>query len=306
MSIFKRGSKTEAQSAQAVTSEQQAEHVFDESTTTAALLEQHIAEDDPAAKAALELSTFTMTPGAKSLLDRALDNLSTNDGAAISDPEARMQIKLRAELLKAAGNDLSVVLHALVDSCEKPTEISGTVYSLCFNVLKASVFVANMDYRRWLDPKGDFDMSPYLPRRVEDEALGGKDFEVDARSEESPLDGLTGHDTSVDQAWHRLRELYGQGIEDEGDVFRASLDDLRLFMTLTVESFGWDADRPMPFLNVMEKDGSFTAITDAEQAMDIQEIKRQESRKRRAEENAVRMANAAERAKALLAGALKR
>lgn len=303
MRIFKKNEKLDA--ATAVVSEDQHNTQFDETQSEAMLLEAHLSED-PAEKAAMELDRFEMTPGAKLLLDRAMDNLAQNTGANIADPEFRAQVKQRAELINAAGNDLAIVIEALVDSCGSPSEAPGVVYSTCYNVLKAGVFIANLDYRRWLDPKGDFDMAPYLTRRVEDEALNGRDFEVDARSEESPLDGLTGHDSSVDVAWHNLRALYGPHIEDESEVFFASLDDLRLFLSLTCDSFGWDPDRPLPFAAFQNPDGSFENITDAQVALDHAEVQRQESRKRKAERDAVRLTNAAERAKAIVARATKR
>lgn len=307
MNIFK-SKKTETQqldAATAVVSEEQGDMQFDETATEAMLLEAHL-KADPAEAAALELASFQMTPGAKLLLDRAMDNIAQNTGGNIADPEFRAQVKQRAELFNAAGNDLSVVITALVDSCGSPTEAPGVVYSTCYNVLKAAVFIANLDYRRWADPKGDFDLAPYITRRVEDEALNERDFEPDARGEESPLDGLTGHDSSVDAAWHNLRSLYGQHIEDEGDVFSASLDDLRLFLSLTCDSFGWDPDRPLPFSTFQNPDGSFENITDAQVALDHAEVQRQESRKRKAERDALRLTAAAERAKQLVSGALKR
>lgn len=305
MRIFKKTETQKLDTATAVPAEEQANVQFDETSTEAMLLEAHI-DSDPADKAAKELAEFTMTPGAKHLLDRAMDNLASNTGANIADPEFRVQIKQRAELFNAAGNDLGIVIHALVDSCGSPTEVPGVIYSTCYNVLKAAVFIANLDYRRWLDPKGDFDLAPYLPLRVEDEALGGKDFEVDARSEASPLDGLTGHDSSVDQAWHRMRELYGQHIEDESEVFFESLNDLRLFLSLTCDSFGWDPDRPLPFASFQNPDGSFENISDAQVALDHAEVQRQESRKRKAERDALRLSSAAERAKQLVANSLRR
>src|SRR5690606_12943667 len=306
--MFSKKKKIETQqleAATAVTSEAQGDTQFDETQTEAMLLEAHI-NSDPAEKAALELSTFTMTPGAKLLMDRAMDNLASNTGANIADPEFKLQVKQRAELINAAGNDLSIVLSALVDSCGSPSEVPGVVYSTCYNVLKAAVFIANLDYRNWSNPKGDFDLAPYLPRRAEDEALGAKDFEVDARSEESPLDGLTGHDSTVDQAWHRMRELYGLHSEAEGDVYAASLDQLRLYPSLTFDSFGWDPCRPLPFAAFQNPDGSFENITDAQVALDHAEVQRQESRKRKAERDAIRLTAAAERAKLLVARATKR
>lgn len=310
MKIFKRNEKQTAEAAQAVTAEEQGDVLFDETSTLMHVMENEV-ENDPAAKAALALSEFRMTPGAKLLLDRAMDNLAENTGANIADPEFKAQVKSRAELVKAAGNDLSVVIAALVDSCGSPTEAPGVVYSTCYNVLKAAVFIANLDYRRWLDPKGDFDLKPYLDAPLTGRGEDGNDpraegFDRTIDDDGSPLDGQTGHDTLVDAAWHNLRALYGPHIEDEGEVFSASLDDLRLFLSLTCDSFGWDPDRPLPFAVFQNPDGTFENITDAQVALDHAEVQRQEARKRKAERDALRLTAAAERAKQLVSGALKR
>lgn len=276
-----------------------------------ARLEEHIA-DDPAAKAALELAEFRMTPGAKSLLDRAMDNIAQNDGVGLDDPDARMSAQLRASLVNAAGGDLSVVIDALVTSCEEPKDIAPTLYSLGYNILKSAGFIANLDYRRYLDPRGDFDLSPYIVLPNEDgkyepgavrEALG-HDFYADAREEtRDPPPGL---DSTIDRENEFFRATYGADAESTEDIFACALEDLRLFLQLTVESFGWEADRPMPFAFLMDPDGSFTPINDPRLALDHYEIKRKESRARRRAKENTRMAAAAARAQELVKGALAR
>lgn len=260
-----------------------------EQQTEAHALEAHIAEDDPAAKAMLELEGFRMTPGAKSLLDRAMDNLSKNDGAGLEDPDARIAAKQRAALVEAAGNDLSVVIAALVASCEgNPRDIAPTVFSVCFNVLKSAVFIANLDYRRYLDPRADFDLTMY----------------VDLREDEpSAPAGLA---TSVEREFEYFRETYGASCEDIEDVFACSLEDLRLWLQLTSESFGWDPDRPIPFAYMQRPDGGFDPINDPALALDNAEIKRKEGQKRRRERETARMSAAALKAQQMVAASLKR
>jgi len=256
------------------------------------LLEQHIKEEresDPAAFAAEQLSTFQLTPGAKSLLDRSLDNAAKNTGEGLEDPDARIEVQLRAAVIDAAGNDLNIAIEALTAS-SKPTEIASVVQSLLYNVLKGAVFIANIDRQRYLDPNADFDMTMY----------------TDRREEVSPMDGQTGHTPQADWNLEELKVLYGRDFGATEDVFATALEDLRLFFQLTVEAFGWDPDRPMPFGNVMEKDGSFTPIHDPEAALDQAEIKRQVSRAKRRDRTNTTLAAAAARAKEIVRAALQR
>lgn len=269
---------------------------------------------DSAARAAAELEEYNLTPGAKSLLDRALDNLSQNTGAGLEDADARAEVQMRAELIAAAGNDLSVVIEALVDSAERPQEVGASLYRLSYQIVKSAGFIANMDRQRWLDPRGDFDLyaSSYVThvdtRRGEDgndprttDDVGSPDKREDIPS--AP-DGLA---TSVDRSYEWLREVYGSSIEDEGDVFAAALSDLRLYLQLTIESFGWNSDPrgqiegELPYVTIMAADGSFERITDATLALDHHEIKRQEARIKRRERQAKQLTAAQERAKAILA-----
>lgn len=238
MGIFSKSKAEQSQSVVAEDIEQVAkdnEALIEEQerSTQADALEQHIKDDDPAAAAAVELKSFSLTPGAKSLLDRALDNLSTNDGAGLEDPDARLSIKQRGELIAAAGNDLGVVISALIASCDdNPRDIAPAVYSLGYNVLKAAVFIANLDYRRFLDPRGDYNMwKVYGP--ITSKSEDGNDhretegqFATDRREEEpSAPPGL---DNDVDRQWNWLRQTYGSSVQDYDDVFTASLDESTL------------------------------------------------------------------------------
>lgn len=309
MNIFKRNTKSVATPAVASVAEDEHrnEHQHDDTIAQIAALEAEI-ENDPAAKAALELETFALTPGAKHLLDLALDNMSTNTGEGIDDPQQRASIRLRAELIDAAGGDLSVVIEALVASCEKPTEVAPSLYSLLYNVVKSAGFYANLDYRRYLDPRADFDLSPYAPQGDEawkaangvDSAMHGNGSPDKREDDPSAPDGL---DTVVDRELALYRSLYGAEVIEDGDVILCAWSDLRMFCQLTVESYGWEGD-DMPFTFAQETDGSFTPISDVRTAIDAIEINRQKSRARRAEREAVRVSAAIERARKLTAKAL--
>lgn len=271
--------------------------------------ESEARKEDPSGWACTQLETFKLSRGAKTLLDRALDNLSKNTGANIADDDAKQDIKLRAELIAASGNDLNVLLVALTEECPI-LEQGGTVYSLLFNVMKAATFEANLDYRRFLDPAADFDLVGYMKpviARGEDGSdwrqHDGSQFETDVRSETSPMEGQTGHATRAEVLLEQAQELYGREVYDISDVIICALRDLRWYLQLLSESFGWDVTRPMPYLFVTELDGSFTSITDAMQALDVQELRRQAARAKKREKTAKVMGAAAERARAMLSRA---
>lgn len=303
MKIFK--SKADAATASTADDKARDEHIHDDTIAQIAALETEI-EKDPAAKAALELEDFQLTPGAKHLLDLALDNMSTNDGQGIDDPQARDSVRLRAALIEAAGNDLGVVIEALVASCEKPQDVAPSLYSMLYNVVKSAGFYANLDYRRYLDPRAEFDMSSYLSAEGKariDRELDGEHGSPDRREDDpSAPDGL---DTYVDRELALYRQLYGAEVIEDGDVILCAWSDLRLFCQLTVESYGWEGDE-MPFTFVQETDGSFTPVHDVRTAIDALEIKRQQSRAKRAEREAARVSAAIERARAMTAKALSK
>lgn len=299
MNLFK-SKKIEAEPATASVAEDEArkDHVHDGIDAEIKALETAI-DDDPAARAALELESFEITPGAKHLLDLALDNMSTNTGEGIDDPQARDSIKLRAALIEAANNDLGVVIEAMVDSCEKPTDVAPTLYSLLYNVVKSAGFYANLDYRRWCDPLQDFDLGAYGKAGELDDSNSSDPREDDP----SAPDGL---DHRVDREIAFFRSLYGAEVVEDGDVILAAWSDLRLFCQLTAESYGWEADSDMPFVFAQETDGTFTPITDVRTAIDVLEINRKKSRARRAEREATKLNAAIERARKLTSKALSK
>lgn len=270
-------------------------------------------QEDPAGWAAEQLGHFQLTPGARMLCDRALDNLSRNTGQGL-DEDAKFDARLRAEIISAGGNDLSVIIDALSSSCEVD-EAGGMVYSLLFNTLKAAVFIGNLDYRQFLDPTRDMDMHLYVNYgevgRTYGEDARDPDsqpqFNPDNRSDRSPLEGQSGFETGAEFQLARLKTLYGNDIDDEGDVVAASLRDLRYYFQLLAESFGWDPNRPMPFANVAEPDGTFTPVTDASAALDLAELRRQAARaKRKARQGAVLNAAAAKAREALAKASARR
>lgn len=306
MGIF---TKSKAESAQAVVAEDQHAVEHDELATTEALLAAHI-DDDPAANAAQQLMTFRLSPGARNLLDRAMDNVAKNKGSALPE-DARGKAMATSDLIEECDNDLAMVLDVLEGTIGDAQQLGSMVYSTLYTVLKSAVFIANLDYRRALDPRGDFDLRPYLgvlTSRGED----GNDprdegFQRDASDDDSPLEGQTGHETRVERELRMLVELYGPDAGDGDErVVLASLQDLRLFFTLTTESFGWDPENPMPYGNIAEKDGTFTPLTDAEVALDAMEIKRKESQVRRNREQTERLIMARELARKFRQNALRK
>lgn len=285
-------------------------------STEAYLLEQHLNEEraaDPAGWAATQLESFELTVGAQSLLDRSMDNMSRNNGAGLEDEDARVTAQLRASLVTSAGNDIRTAVLALSESVEDPIEAAGMIQSLLFNALKGAVFIGNLDYRQFLDATGDRDLHLYIgaqdPRRGED----GNDprempaYSPDRREDISPLDGQAGFESVAEYKLARAKQLYGADIEDECDVVVGALNDLRTWCQLTAESFGWSAEQPMPFAFVQELNGTFTPITDAKQALDIVEVRRQASRaKRRAKQGAAMSAAAARARETLLKAAARK
>lgn len=311
MNIFgrKKQETQQAEPAQASVADEQGAHVVDDDALEAQALESHIRSEDPAAKAALELTTFRLTPGAKSLLDRAMDNVANSDGAGLDDKDAALAVKQRAELFDAAGNDLSVVIGAMIDSCEEnPREIAGAIYGTLYPVLKAAVFIANLDYRRYMDPRGDFDIwAQYgaLSSKGEDgnDPREGLEQRVEHSLDPEPPVGC---DSSVDRQWEWMQQTYGSEVQDWEDVIPRSLEDLRLFFQLTYESVGGDPQRIIPFGNIMLSDGTFQPINDPMLALDNAELRRKEAQARRRQRDGERMSKAAALARKAVTSALAR
>jgi hypothetical protein len=270
------------------------------------------------AEAAEKLEALELSPGVWSLIDRSMDSLARNRGEGLDDPDAVARAKEQAALVKAADNDLQVCIAALVGSCA-PLDIPGVVYSFLYRVLGNAAFFANLDYQQ--ATSAGFDLysdeatvnelvaryvsSTYveeaLARVVDDKVLNADDAreseEDDKRTREQ------GFDTRRDIELRYLAETYNEG-EDIDRAILTALSDLRLFFQLTTESMGWPADRPMPFGNVRNPNGTFSPIEDAQAAVDAQEIKRQAGQQRRREKRAATMSSAAERAAAIVQATL--
>lgn len=314
MSIFRK--KDKAEPAQAVTADAQSGFVRDEEAAAAQLLEKHLT-DDPAGAAALQLSTFRMTPAARALMERAAANIAENKGENLPDEDARLKARETSDLIEDCDGDINAAIDALEATIKDPKELGSLVYSLLYSTMKSAMFLGNLDFRRAIDPKGDFDIRSYLhggkgigtkgedgndPRDLTDE------MPVDSRYETSPLEGQSGHETTLERELANLRTLYGKSVDHEfypEEVVPTALEDLRLFFQLTTESYGWNPDQPMPFTTEQNKDGTFDPIHDVMRALDVTEIKRQESRKRRNIKQAGQLAAAREAAKKARRDALR-
>ena len=245
------------------------------------------AEHDPQMAAAEAVGNYQLTPGAQSLIDRAIDSLAKSDGANIPDPEFKLAVKNRAALLSATGGDLELAIHCIVETMgEDPKSIAGAVYNLCYSTMKQALFFANMDYRRYLDPKADFDLTVYRHADVDEsydpesvKAALGHDFYADRREEDR--EAPAGGDSVLDREWRYFADVYGAGVESTDDIFVAAISDVRTWLQLLTEAFGWNPESPMPFANVSNPDGSFDAITDPMVALDYTEVQSKERRKKR-------------------------
>lgn len=230
------------------------------------LLEKEAAES-PAAKAGQELAEFDLSDLAKDILARAIENASRNTGNGIVDQQAKDKIRSTAELLQACDLDLGKTLLVLGESVPV-TELPNLVYSTCFSVMKAVAFLGNLMYRKALDPK-DGEGRPVADHRDDREAPYGLGPDGE--------DGIT---------------MYAQILQ--------AVDDLRLYLQLLTEMYGWDPLNPMPFAYMQEKDGTFTPIHGVEQAFDYLEIRRKEAQAKRQERQAAAISTAAANAKDIL------
>jgi hypothetical protein len=229
------------------------------------------------------LGAFEVTRGMRTLMERALDNVAKNTGQNLEDPAAKAKADAFATIVLVSGHDLAVALEILVES-EAPSKLAGTVYSFLYTVLKAAVFLGNLDYRRALDPESDLDTTLYADKR-------------DAHRDAPP--GLQGDpvETPVE------------------DLITQALGDLQLFLTLTANVHGWDpkgsdgepTGELIPFDNVMSANGaSFTPIRSVSEALDRQEVKRKAAQAKRADAFASLKAKSAEAAKGIMARVLAR
>lgn len=280
---------------------------FNDVDTEITLLQNHV-DNDSAADAAQKLEGFPLSTAAKKLLERSMDNVGKNKGDALPE-EARVKARLVSDLVESADGNFNIVVDAIAASSPDAKSVAGLMYSTCFSLIKSAVFLANLDYRQWLDPTGDQDVLKryYDVRKGEDgkDPRDTDDFSPDDREDDSPLEGLTGHATSVERTVEQLNALYGErDLEDGGELITGALRDLRYFLQLITEVYGWDPTQPMPYSVTMEANGSFMPVTDVDLALDTMEIKRQESKKRRNDATAAQLAIAIEKSRAALKAAL--
>lgn len=237
------------------------------------------------------LAEFKLTPRTLKLLDAACVNVASNMGSNSMDAPTQKQIQERAALFAACDNDLVTVIDtiygAIVTEAGNAAQVksaASSIYSTCFAVQKAANFVANLWYRRALDPIADDDLAG-PNRKVDGTVLrdDGQVFHADRRQEDRgciPGLGPDGEELTV----------VGNAVEHDGigdewtDPVQNVVDayvELHDYLQLLTESFGWDPDRAMPFLFVMRKDGGFDPITDPTAALDVMEVKSKQSRAKR-------------------------
>lgn len=253
-------------------------------------LEAHLAngdDEDRAALAQLELRKFKPNVYTRQLTELAILNLC-NEPSPKLDAAARDKAKFRKDLLEATGHDLPIAC-AIIAQTTDHRDAPGAIYSLCFNVVKAALFVANMHYRRALDPKADFDLEQFVDRR-EDEREAPYGLQRDS---------ITFADDIV--------LLKAETFDDAPDnVILEGLRDVKLFCSLIAESFGWQSDEDMPYMFDAQPDGSFRPVFDAETALDMSEVKRLAARARREAEQAEQRRKTIAQASALMATLYKR
>lgn len=274
----------------------------DDTTVEAPMTEEEAMRD-----ASERITALSLGEGSWSLIDRAMDSLARNTGTGLEDPDAVARAKQLASLIRAADNNLEIVVRALVGSTpvlDRP----GVVYSLLYRVVQQSVFFANLDLRQaeGIDLYSDDALvaeffARYTNSEYVDEALsrvvhtenGDVSLSPDDQREKQQSDAAfsdMGFEARRDIELRYLFEKYGS--DDLGDAVVRSLEDVQLLCDLTAQSFGWPNDRPMPYANVREPNGSYTPITDARTALDAQEIKRKASQQRRREARAEQMSKA--------------
>lgn len=279
-------------------------------------LETPLTEEETMRRASEALQTLELAPGSWSLIDRALDSLSRNDGRGLQDPDAREEAQQLAALVRACDNDLATLVQAVV-SATPTLDVPGQLYRVLYRVLKNCVFFANLDYRaaEGMDAYSDeatvqafferYVSSTYveeaLGRVVDDQVLSyedtrEKEFDDFMRSEQ-------GYELRREIELQYMREKYGSDELTEA-VVRA-LEDVRLLFQYQLESVGWPNERPMPYANTQNRDGTFTPITDAMTALDAAEVARRASQQRRREERLRTLAKAQAAAAAIVAASLK-
>ena len=252
-------------------------------------LEAHLAngdDDDRAALAALELRSFQPSIYCRTLVELAVENLC-NEPSAKLDEIARDKAKFRKEILEVARHDIGVACSFIAQTAPLD-DVPNLIYSLCFNVVKAAVFLGNIHYRRLLDPKADFDLEQFIDQREE--------------HREKPY-GLEADSVTLVEDIRVLKSAWFNEAPEQ--LVLDGIRDVHLFMGLIATSFGWEDENGMPYMYDMQPDGSFKAIYDVSHAVDMIEVKRQAARIKReaeaAEARRVTVARAARLAESFFA-----
>lgn len=279
--------------------------------------DERLAED--MAKASEKLDTLELSAGAWSLIDRATDSMQRQTGAGLDDPDAKADAKARAALLKIADNDLSVCVQAIIAG-SATEDAPGNVYGFLYAVLKSATFFGNLDYRmaEGMDIYADeatveqffanYVSSTYveeaLARVVGDQVLLSDDSREAEQDERARSD--MGFESRRNVQIEGLRELYGASEDEPGEAVKQALRDVQMMFQLQTEMIGWPVDRPMPFGNVAEPNGTFTPIYDVQTALDAVEIKREAAKVKRRERRAAAMSGAQAAAAAIIAKSMQR
>lgn len=250
------------------------------------------------------LQNFELTPGTANLLDRATENIVNSNVSNFTNAQSRADMSARIALLKACDGDLGIALQS-INMVHQPKDVPGEVKGLLFTLLKAATFLANIDYRRALDANAEFDYSLYSPIITKGEDSNDKydadfrQFLVDRREDNSPLEGKSGHPTRHEQQLEAMQELYGKDFQCMEDAVISSLQDLQLFFQLQAEAHGWyDPSGPIPYMVTVENGDTdkpiFHSITSAMEALDEQEVKFNIAKAKRAAKREVTQVAAAQ------------
>lgn len=225
--------------------------------------------EEQAESASNKLADFRLTPLARSLLDKALVNVTENTGRGIEDPLAKDQVETLAGIVKASGDDLARAIEFVVDTMQD--EADTYVYKLCYATQKALNFIGNMAYRRALDPKSDFDLEMYIDQREEH-----MDAPVGLGSEQELAFDKDGN--------RKFNVAGGEEVKADHEQILDALDTLHVYLQIMTEAFGWDPERPMPYMAILdEMTGKFEHVYDCEACLDLMEIRYKESRVKKQE-----------------------
>lgn len=235
-----------------------------------------------------QLAEFRLSPLSLTLLARACDNVASNMGNGIEDLDVRGVIQQRAALFAAANNDLIDVL-AVIKEAVPMESMPGMVYSTCFAVQKAANFAANLMYRRALDAR-DGEAEP-LTREQRSQAVRTEygAFAADQREEHREAPAGLGPDPEQPLNFGNVTE-HPDTAESGHVAVLLAYQDLHLYLQLLTEMHGHDISDPMPYMFEQNRDGSFSSVWGAEQALDLMEVRSAQSRVKRTAKRSANLA----------------